>query len=95
VARAEGVPAVQGIDTRTLTRKLREHGTMRAGCSTTRRRRRRAKRRADAVRHADAVVDSHLREPVTYEGGELRVLLVDTGCKDNIARSLVKRAAPR
>ena len=26
--RTDGIPAVQGIDTRTLTRRLREHGTM-------------------------------------------------------------------
>src|SRR6185436_12976457 len=26
---SEGVPGITGIDTRTLTRKLREHGTMR------------------------------------------------------------------
>ena len=33
------------------------------------------------------------REPIRYAGGELTVLLVDAGAKDNIVRSLLARGA--
>ena len=33
MAAREDVPAITGIDTRTLTRRLRERGTMQGGCS--------------------------------------------------------------
>lgn len=90
---SEGVPAVQGIDTRTLTRKLREHGTMRAWLLDDAADLEEGKARAAAVRIADAVADTTCNELITYEGGSLKVLLVDTGCKDNIARSLHRRGA--
>ncbi len=88
-----GVPAIEGIDTRALTRKLREHGTMRGWIIADDATLEDAKPRAAAVdmpRVAELVT---VREPVTYEGGKQRILLVDTGCKDNIARSLVTRGA--
>lgn len=33
-------------------------------------------------------------EPTRYEGGELKILVVDIGAKDNIVRSLLSRNAP-
>jgi carbamoyl-phosphate synthase small subunit len=66
---SEDIPAVTGIDTRTLTRRLREHGTM----------------QDDVFR---LVAPS---EPIHYQGGDLTVLVVDVGVKDNIVRSLLKR----
>lgn len=90
---AEGVPAIEGIDTRALTRKLREHGTMRAWLVDAGADLEEAKARAAGVEMRDAVADTTCPEVVTYEGGAIRVLLVDTGCKDNIARSLIQRGA--
>ncbi|MEZ4390783.1 MAG: glutamine-hydrolyzing carbamoyl-phosphate synthase small subunit [Polyangiales bacterium] len=90
---AEGVPGIEGIDTRTLTRKLREHGTMRAWILDGDADLDEGKARASAVDAAKVVADTTCREVVTYEGGAIRVLLVDTGCKDNIARSLHRRGA--
>lgn len=89
---AESVPGLTGIDTRTLTRRLRERGTMRgwlyaSGMSH------------DQARHDGAAVD--MREelfrlvapsaPVRHEGGERTILLVDIGAKDHIVRSLLAR----
>jgi carbamoyl-phosphate synthase small subunit len=91
--REENVPAIDGIDTRTLTRKLREHGTMKGWLLHESTPTAEGKRRADAIEMATVVEQCTVPEPVTYPGGELRVLLVDTGCKDNIARSIVKRGA--
>jgi carbamoyl-phosphate synthase small subunit len=89
---SEGVPGVEAIDTRALTRKLREHGTMQGalldlkssnawkGSSTV--------SSVDAATVCAAVT---LPEPVTYEGGLLRILMIDTGAKDSLVRSLVTR----
>lgn len=91
--RAEEVPAIEGVDTRTLTRKLREHGTMRAWLLHDDTDIEEGMRRAEAVVMSEVVAQTTCPEVVTYEGGALRVLLVDTGCKDNIARSLHRRGA--
>lgn len=91
--RDENVPAIEGIDTRALTRKLREHGTMRAWLLHESTDISEGKRTAEAV-DIDKVVELvSPRESVTYDGGDLRVLLVDAGCKDHIARSLLERGA--
>ncbi len=89
---SEGVPALFGVDTRTLTRRLREHGTMPGfllGAGETAAR----KARADVVDMRRVVDDVTPREVVRYEGGSLRVLVIDTGAKENIVRSLRKRGA--
>ncbi|MFO0645251.1 MAG: glutamine-hydrolyzing carbamoyl-phosphate synthase small subunit [Polyangiales bacterium] len=88
-----GVPGIEGIDTRALTRKLREHGTMRGWIVADDANLDEAKKRAHAVEMARVAELVTVREPVTYEGGRQRILLVDTGCKDNIARSLLTRGA--
>lgn len=91
---AEGVPGVTGVDTRFLTRRLREHGTMQGwlGPSST--------TEADARDHAGAVdmrdeVFRRVapREPVRHGEGKRTVLVVDAGAKDNIVRSLLARGA--
>ena len=91
---AEGVPAVSGIDTRTLTRRLREHGTMPGWLYPS-------SLSADEAQASAAAVE--MREevfrlvapsaPRRYEGGRYTVLLVDVGAKDNIVRSLLARDA--
>src|SRR6266542_3233263 len=90
---AESVPGITGIDTRTLTRRLREHGTMKGWLLP-------AKDTAAHARNAAETVDMkqvfRLVAPdnvIHYEGGALKVLLVDAGAKDNMVRSLLKRGA--
>jgi carbamoyl-phosphate synthase small subunit len=91
---AEGVPGLTGVDTRGLTRRLRERGTMLgwlhpASMSTAE-----ARARASAVDMRDEVFRSVApREPVRYDGGPLEILLVDAGAKDNLVRSLLRRGA--
>jgi carbamoyl-phosphate synthase small subunit len=88
----EGVPAVTGVDTRTLTRRLRERGTMQGWLFP-------ATTRLDEARAGAASVDMQKEvfyrvaptEPVTYGTGELTVLLIDAGAKDNLVRSLLER----
>ena len=83
------IPLLSGIDTRTLTRKLREHGTMRgwvfpADVSVDD-----AKRSARKVEMRQEVFKRVAPpEAVHYDGGHTRILLVDVGAKDGIAECL-------
>ena len=86
---AEGVPGIAGIDTRTLTRKLREFGTMKGwllpGAAV--------EADAEAVDMAgvhDLVAPAGIRR---YGESGPAILLVDSGAKDNIVRSLLGRGA--
>ncbi|MBK8010691.1 MAG: glutamine-hydrolyzing carbamoyl-phosphate synthase small subunit [Deltaproteobacteria bacterium] len=123
---SEGIPGVTGIDTRTLTRKLREHGTMKGWLFPAElgieRARQDAKSvemerelfhlvaprdviRYDAGASASAKVNANVNANVNVNAnaeanvnvnvnrgsGGLKILVVDTGAKDNIIRSLLKR----
>jgi carbamoyl-phosphate synthase small subunit len=93
--RAEGVPAIEGVDTRTLTRRLREHGTMdgylllHEGDADLAAAEARA-HEVDMTRVVDLVAPGEI---VTCPGGDLRILVIDTGAKENIVRSLQSRGA--
>jgi carbamoyl-phosphate synthase small subunit len=86
---AENIPGLEGIDTRALTRRLREAGTMQGcilpedgvvGDAPP--------AKVDMKTVADLVAPSEARH---YPAGDLTVLLVDMGAKDNIVRSLLAR----
>ena len=91
---AEGIPGLTGVDTRSLTRRLREHGTMQGWLYP-------ASMGGDDARQRGSAVDMREevfrivapREPIHYEGGKLTIVLVDAGAKDNIVRSLLARGA--
>jgi carbamoyl-phosphate synthase small subunit len=80
----EGIPAICGVDTRALTKKLREEGVMQGRILM------------DDGPEPRALVGQHLvdqvsvKYPVTYGSGK-RVILVDCGVKYNIIRSLARR----
>lgn len=86
--RAENIPAISGVDTRTLTRKLRERGTMRAWLLPD---------DADTAMARSVEMSADVfrlvapAEVIEYRGGDRAVLLVDVGAKDNIVRSLLAR----
>ena len=80
------VPALFGIDTRMLTKRLRDEGTMLG----------RIIFRTDEKNFYDPnkinlVEKVSVSEPIEYGNGEQKVILVDCGSKENIIRSLVKR----
>lgn len=86
------VPAVCGIDTRTLTRKLREFGTMRGWLFPASVALDKAKSIADEIDMAAEVFETVVNpEPILYKGGDKTILLIDIGAKDNIVRSLLER----
>ena len=87
---SEGVPLIDGIDTRNLTQRLREHGTLRGMLLAE------GQSAADArsIDMDDEVFRSvtPAKTEVLGSGGP-KVLLIDAGCKDNICRSLLVRGA--
>jgi carbamoyl-phosphate synthase small subunit len=88
----EDIPGVTGVDTRALTRRLRESGTTQGWIFP-------AEMTLDEAKAHAASVDMQREvfyrvapaEPVTYGAGDLTVLLVDAGAKDNLVRSLLER----
>lgn len=89
----QGVIGLEGIDTRALTKKLREHGTM-AGrivfeCDEA---------AAIDIPPAHVVSEVSVRERRDYNPADYgmpgigkRIAVVDCGCKNTIIRSLIKR----
>jgi carbamoyl-phosphate synthase small subunit len=91
---AESVPAITGIDTRTLTRRLREHGTMRGWLAPDRMTPEQVHGDADERdMHEGIFREVAPADVVRYAGGPLDVLVIDAGAKDNIVRSLLARGA--
>ena len=91
---AEGVPGLTAVDTRTLTRRLRERGTMQGWLYPAALDEAQAREQCAAVDMREEVFRLVApREPVRYEGGPRSILLVDAGAKDNIVRSLLARGA--
>lgn len=88
------IPAITGIDTRALTRRLREHGTMRGWLFPTDLGLLEAKSTSGAVQMEDEVFRLVAPEGETRHGdGVKKILLVDIGAKDNIVRSMTRRKA--
>ena len=89
-----GVPAIMGVDTREITRILREEGVMNAlicdavpsDLSDL---------RAYAIHGAVAVASVRERQEAPCENARFRVALLDYGAKHNIVRELNKRGLPR
>ena len=81
---AEGVPALQGVDTRALTRRLREGGVMKAALS------RKKPSRFPDPNEENIVARVSPREARTYGDGKKIVAFIDCGAKESIVRSLVR-----
>ena len=90
---AEGVPAVAGIDTRSLVQKLRSHGTMQGALldEGTDPQWGLAEAPGIAMRDAVSLVDPH--SIVEIPGAGPTILVIDTGAKESIVRSLLVRGA--
>src|SRR5881396_1296063 len=81
----QGVPGLSGVDTRALTKRLRDRGVM----------------LGKIVNGADVPLRDpnqdnlvslvSTKDPVIYENGPTHVVVIDCGCKNSIIRSLVHR----
>lgn len=83
----EKVPGIYGIDTRELTKILREKGSMKGKIVFD---------NEDEIEFSDPnlinqVARVSCKEVITYGNGKKRVVLVDCGVKHNIIRCLLKR----
>ena len=86
-----GIPGVCGIDTRALTRVLRENGTMNCAVTADPKSVDMEKLKAYRVSGAVAAVGAKTREERKAENGKYNVALIDLGLKDYIARRLLAR----
>lgn len=87
------IVGIQGIDTRSLTRRLRSQGTMKgvlvAG-EVTREELTELARKAPGLTGQDLVSQVTVREPYTIDGDKYHVVVMDFGVKHNIVRWLTK-----
>tara|TARA_B100000315_G_C14553407_1_gene576937 strand:- start:354 stop:1421 length:1068 start_codon:yes stop_codon:yes gene_type:complete len=79
------IPGIYGVDTRALTKKLREKGTILGKIIVDK-----------DVPYYDPNVENlvdqvSVKEPVTYERGPKKIIVMDCGIKNNIIRSFLKR----
>ncbi len=89
--KSEGIPALSGIDTRMLTRKLREHGVMLGKIVIS--------LQSSAIRQnniydpnkENILPQVSVNKIETFGEGKKNILLFDCGAKENIIRNLVKR----
>jgi carbamoyl-phosphate synthase small subunit len=80
------IPGIYNIDTRQLTKKLREKGTMLGKIVFDR----------DNIQFEDPnkknlVAEVSIKEPIIYKRGKKRVVVVDCGVKNSIIRAFLKR----
>lgn len=80
----EGIPALTGIDTRALTKKIREKGVMLGKIVID----------ADVPfrdpNESNLVAEVSIKQPQTFGKGQYKIIAVDCGIKSNIIRSLVE-----
>ena len=89
----QNIPALMGIDTRMLTRKLREHGVMlgKIEADSTIKNQHTDKSEIydpNKVNILPLVSTNHVQ---TYGDGKKHIIIIDCGVKENIIRSLVRR----
>lgn len=81
----EKVPALYGIDTRMLTRKLREKGTLPGKIIFD------EDVEFENPNIRNLVADVSIKEPVLHSKGEKKIVLVDCGVKNNIIQAFLRR----
>lgn len=90
--KASGVPAITGVDTRALTKRLREQGVMlgqlvHSGPSTPLRAGK--ARKFTDPNEENLVARVSIKKKKTYGEGPVKIVAVDCGMKENILRSLL------
>lgn len=93
---SQGIPGISGIDTRMLTRKLREKGVMMGALEVSREdievdRLIKALKYAPKYDHIDFGREVTIREPIIHGYGEATIVVIDVGVKYGILRELLKR----
>ena len=89
--KAQKIIGLEGIDTRALTKVLRNHGTMRAIIAVRELTPSQIKLKIDSFNNQYAVPEVTTKEVYTVEGDGLHVAMIDCGMKQNIVRSFNER----
>ena len=89
--RRENIPAITGVDTRALTQKLRESGTILGRIEGTADRLRGAGRKFYDPNKEHLVAKVSPTEPQFFSGGKKTVAILDCGMKLNILRNFLDR----
>lgn len=87
----EKIPAIYGVDTRALTRKLREHGVMLGHLEVGVRNTKKVGQEAYDPNLENVLSYVSVQKPETYGAGKKHIVLIDCGAKENILRSFLKR----
>ena len=89
------IPGIEGVDTRSLTRYLRTRGTVNGRLELEEHEKRGLKSisQAKSVNMSESGQIVSLSETKVYPGEGPRILVVDTGAKENIVRCLQKQGA--
>ncbi|MDP4008327.1 MAG: glutamine-hydrolyzing carbamoyl-phosphate synthase small subunit [Candidatus Peregrinibacteria bacterium] len=82
------VPGITGVDTRTLTKKIREHGVMLGKILFENTK---ANNKFVDPNEDDLISQTSIEKPKHFASGKKHVALIDTGIKNNIIRSFLKR----
>jgi len=83
--KASGVPAITGVDTRALTKKLREHGVMLGQLLTDN------PGKFEDPNEENLVARVSPKKKKVYGNGPIKIVAIDCGMKENIVRSLVRK----
>ncbi len=81
------IPGIYGIDTRMLTRKLREKGTMLGKLVVDEK----SQIDFEDINKFDLVNEVSIKDPVEYSRNKKRIVLVDCGTKNNIIQAFLRR----
>lgn len=84
--REYSIPGIYGIDTRELTKKLREKGTMLGKIIYNK-----ENIKFEDPNKRNLVAEVSINEPLEYKRGLRRVIVIDCGVKNNIIRAFLKR----
>jgi len=81
------IPGIFGVDTRMLTRKLRDTGTMLGKIIFNEK----EQIQFEDINKLDLVHEVSVKEPVEYKRNKKKIILVDCGTKNNIIQAFLKR----
>lgn len=79
------IPALYAVDTRAVTKKLRDKGVMKGKIEITK------PVRFEDPNKRNLVAEVSIDEPVEYGEGKKKIILVDCGAKESIIRKLIER----
>ncbi len=89
--RENKIMGIKGLDTRQLTKVIRDHGAMKAIITTEELSQNDIKERFDAFHNRDAVKNVTCEEAYEIAGDGKKLAIMDFGIKDNIIKSFEKR----